>query len=614
MNQYPLWKYLIVLVSVLLGLVYALPNFYGRSPAVQILPLRTTVKADAVLLARVEDTLRKDNISTRGMFLEAGGVKVRFADTDTQLRAKDMLQSALGNGYVVALNLLSDSPQWLTDIGALPMYLGLDLRGGVHFLLQVDMKGALSKSLDRYSADMRASLREQKIRYKGLDREGSQIIVKFRDAESRASASDEINKNYDDLSLREQDVEDEFHLAVVLKQEALIRMQDSAVQQNIITLRNRVNELGVAEPIIQQAGADRVVVQLPGVQDTAKAKDILGRTATLELRMVDEEHDVSSALRGQGHIGSELYTERGGGPLLVKKRVMLTGERITDAQPGFDNNNQPAVHITLDSNGTRIFKQLTRNNVGKRMAILLIEKNQKEVITAPVIREEIGGGRVQITGNMTIEEARDISLLLRAGALAAPMDIIEERTVGPSLGAENIASGFNSVLFGFAAIAIFMTAYYLIFGFISVTALSVNLLLLVGLLSILQATLTLPGMAAIALTLGMAIDANVLINERIRDELRNGVSPQAAINAGYERAFGTIVDANITTLIAGLALFAFGSGSVKGFAVVLCLGILTSMFSAVMVSRAIVNLLYGKRRKLVHVPIGQVWKPASDKR
>jgi preprotein translocase subunit SecD len=614
MNRYPLWKYLIVVVSVLLGLVYALPNFYGESPAVQILPLRTTVKVDTVLLARVEDALRKDNIPTRGMFLETGGVKVRFADTDTQLRAKDMLQSALGNGYVVALNLLSDSPQWLTDISALPMYLGLDLRGGVHFLLQVDMKGALSKALDRYSVDMRGSLREEKIRYKGLDREGSQIIVKFRDSESRAKASDEINKSYDDLRLREQNVEDEFHLAVVLKQEALIRMQDSAVQQNIITLRNRVNELGVSEPIIQQAGADRVVVQLPGVQDTAKAKDILGRTATLELRMVDEEHDVSSALRGQGHIGSELYTERGGGPLLVKKRVMLTGERITDAQPGFDNNNQPAVHISLDSNGSRIFKHLTRDNVGKRMAILLIEKNQKEVITAPVIREEIPGGRVQITGSMTIEEARDVALLLRAGALAAPMDIIEERTVGPSLGAENIDRGFNSVLFGFAAIAFFMTIYYLIFGFISVTALGVNLLLLVGLLSILQATLTLPGMAAIALTLGMAIDANVLINERIRDELRNGVSPQAAINAGYERAFGTIVDANITTLIAGVALFAFGSGAVKGFAVVLCLGILTSMFSAVMVSRAIVNLLYGKRRKLEHVPIGQVWKPASDKR
>ena len=614
MNRYPLWKYLIVVFSVLLGILYTLPNFYGESPAVQISPLRATDKADTVLLARVEDALRKDNIPINGMFLETVGIKVRFADTDTQLKAKDVLQSVLGNGYVVALNLLSDSPQWLTDIGALPMYLGLDLRGGVHFLLQVDMKGALSKSLDRYSIDIRGNLREEKIRYKGLDREGSQIIIKFGDTESRARASDEINKSYDDLILREQDVENEFHLAVAIKQEALKRMQDSAVQQNIITLRNRVNELGVAEPIIQQAGADRVVVQLPGVQDTAKAKDILGRTATLELRMVDEEHDVSSALRGQGHIGSELYTERGGGPLLVKKQVMLTGERITDAQPGFDNNNQPAVHISLDSNGSRIFKQLTRDNVGKRMAILLIEKNLKEVITAPVIREEIPGGRVQITGSMTIEEARDVALLLRAGALAAPMDIIEERTVGPSLGAENIARGFNSTLFGFAAIAIFMTIYYLIFGFISVTALGVNLLLLVGLLSILQATLTLPGMAAIALTLGMAIDANVLINERIRDELRNGVSPQAAINAGYERAFGTILDANITTLIAGIALFAFGSGPVKGFAVVLCLGILTSMFSAVMVSRALVNLLYGKRRKLERVPIGQVWKPASDKR
>ncbi len=614
MNRYPLWKYLIVVFSVLLGILFTLPNFYGESPAVQISPLRATDKADTILLARVEDALRKDNIPINGMFLETVGIKVRFADTDTQLKAKDVLQSVLGNGYVVALNLLSDSPQWLTDIGALPMYLGLDLRGGVHFLLQVDMKGALSKSLDRYSVDIRGNLREEKIRYKGLDREGSQIIIKFGDTESRARASDEINKSYDDLNLREQDVEDEFHLAVAIKQEALKSMQDSAVQQNIITLRNRVNELGVAEPIIQQAGADRVVVQLPGVQDTAKAKDILGRTATLELRMVDEEHDVSSALRGQGHIGSELYTERGGGPLLVKKQVMLTGERITDAQPGFDNNNQPAVHISLDSNGSRIFKQLTRDNVGKRMAILLIEKNLKEVITAPVIQEEIPGGRVQITGSMTIEEARDVALLLRAGALAAPMDIIEERTVGPSLGAENIARGFNSTLFGFAAIAIFMTIYYLIFGFISVTALGVNLLLLVGLLSILQATLTLPGMAAIALTLGMAIDANVLINERIRDELRNGVSPQAAINAGYERAFGTILDANITTLIAGIALFAFGSGPVKGFAVVLCLGILTSMFSAVMVSRALVNLLYGKRRKLERVPIGQVWKPASDKR
>lgn len=424
----------------------------------------------------------------------------------------------------------------------------------------------------------------------------------------------EINKTYADLSFREQDTSNESHLIVSLKPEVLKRIQDSAVQQNIVTLRNRINELGVAEPIVQQAGIDRVVVQLPGVQDTAKAKDILGRTATLEVRMVDEEHDLSAALRGQVHFGSELHNERGGTPVLVKKQVVLTGDRINDAQPGFDNNNQPAVHIDLDNNGARIFKQLTRDNVGKRMAILLIDKNQTEVITAPVIKDEIGGGKVQISGSMTIEEARDISLLLRAGALAAPMDIIEERTIGPSLGADNIARGFNSTLFGFTAIAVFMIIYYLMFGFISVTALGVNLLLLVGLLSILQATLTLPGMAAIALTLGMAIDANVLINERVRDELRNGITPQAAINAGYERAFGTILDSNITTMIAGVALFAFGSGPVKGFAVVLCLGILTSMFSAVMVSRGMVNLLYGNRRKLASVSIGQVWKPVSEKR
>jgi len=509
--------------------------------------LRASTKADTALLQQVEEALKKANIATSGMLLDAGGVKVRFADTDTQIKAKDVLQAAVGNGYVVALNLLSNSPQWLTSVGALPMYLGLDLRGGVHFMLQVDMKGALSKALDRYSADIRGSLREQKIQYAGLAKEGSQIIVKFRDAESRAKAEVEINKVYADLSLRQQDANGEFHLNASLKPEAEKRIQDFAVQQNITTLRNRVNELGVAEPIIQQAGIDRVVVQLPGVQDTAKAKDILGRTATLEVRMVDEERDVSAALNGQIPFGSELYKERGGGPLLVKKQVVLTGDRINDAQPGFDSNNQPAVHLNLDNNGARIFKQLTRDNVGKRMAILLIEKNQAEVVTAPVIREEIGGGRVQISGSMTTEEARDIALLLRAGALAAPMDIIEERTVGPSLGADNISRGFNSTLYGFVAIAVFMTVYYLMFGFISVVALGVNLLLLVGLLSILQATLTLPGMAAIALTLGMAIDANVLINERIRDELRNGVSPQAAINAGYERAFGTILDSNVTT-------------------------------------------------------------------
>ena len=613
MNRYPSWKYLVIGVSILLGLLYTLPNFYGESPAVQISPLRTAPKADTALLQRVEEALKKANLPANGMFLDAGGIKVRFDDTDTQIKARDTLQSLLGNGYMVALNLLPNSPQWLTSIGALPMYLGLDLRGGVHFLLEVDMKGALSKALDRFSSDIRSSLREKKIPYAGLDKRGSLIIVKFRNAESRAQAQAEINKIYPDLELQEENVGAEFHLTATLKPEAQKRIQDSAVQQNITTLRNRVNELGVAEPIIQQAGADRVVVQLPGVQDTAKAKDILGRTATLEVRMVDEEHDLSAALRGQIPFGAELYTERGGGPVLIKKQVVLTGDRINDAQPGFDNNNQPAVHLNLDNTGARIFQQLTRDNVGKRMAILLIEKNQAEVITAPVIREEIGGGRVQISGRMTTEEARDVALLLRAGALAAPMDIIEERTVGPSLGADNIARGFNSTLFGFVAIAVFMTVYYLAFGFISVLALGVNLLLLVGLLSILQATLTLPGMAAIALTLGMAIDANVLINERVRDELRAGMPPQAAINAGYERAWATILDSNITTLIAGIALFAFGSGPIKGFAVVLCLGILTSMFSAVMVSRGIVNLIYGGRRKLEKVSIGQVWKPVVDK-
>jgi len=614
MNRYPAWKYLFIAVSILLGLLYTLPNFYGESPAVQISPLRTTAKGDTGLLNRVEEALKRANLPNSGMFLEGGSIKVRFTDTDTQIKARDTLQSLLGNGYMVALNLLPNSPQWLASVGALPMYLGLDLRGGVHFLLEVDMKGALSKALDRFGSDIRGSLREKKIPYAGLDKRGSLIIVKFRNAESRTQAEAEIKKNYPDLDLREENVGPEFHLAATLRPEAQKRIQDSAVQQNITTLRNRVNELGVAEPIIQQAGADRVVVQLPGVQDTAKAKDILGRTATLEVRMVDEEHDLSAALRGQIPFGSELYNERGGGPLLVKKQVVLTGDRINDAQPGFDNNNQPAVHLNLDNSGARIFQQLTRDNVGKRMAILLIEKNQAEVVTAPVIREEIGGGRVQISGRMTSEEARDVALLLRAGALAAPMDIVEERTVGPSLGAENIESGFDSTLYGFAMIAVFMTIYYLVFGFISVLALGVNLLLLVGLLSILQATLTLPGMAAIALTLGMAIDANVLINERIRDELREGMAPQAAINAGYERAWATILDSNITTLIAGIALFAFGSGPIKGFAVVLCLGILTSMFSAVMVSRGFVNLVYGSRRKLERVSIGQVWKPVTNKR
>lgn len=604
MNRYPLWKYLLIAAVVALGLVYALPNLYGESPAVQVLPLRANLKADEALLKRVDDALRAAQLVPEVLSLDATSVKARFADTDSQLKAKDVLHAQLGEDYVVALNLLSRSPQWLSDMNALPMYLGLDLRGGVHFLLQVDMKSALDKALEAASSDIRSALREQNIAYSGVSREGALVTVKFRDAGGRAKGEAELKQRFGGLAFEERDAGGEFLLNVSLKPTEETRIQETAVQQNLITLRNRVNELGVAEPVIQQQGIDRIVVQLPGVQDTARAKDILGRTATLEVRLVDDTHQVG-APGSVAPFGTDMFKDRDGTFILVKKSVLLTGERISDAQPGFDSrDNEPAVHINLDAVGARKFKEATRENVGKRMAIILFEKGKGEVVTAPVIREEIGGGRVQISGKMTTEEAKDISLLLRAGALAAPMDIVEERTVGPSLGADNIERGFDSTKIGFFVIAIFMIAYYLMFGGISVLALGVNLLLLVALLSMLQATLTLPGMAGIALTLGMAIDSNVLINERIREELRNGVPPQAAIHAGYENAFATIFDSNITTMIAGIALFMFGSGPVRGFAVVHCLGILTSMFSAVLVSRAIVNLIYGSRRKLDSLPIG----------
>ena len=604
MNRYPLWKYILISVALVFGLLYTLPNFFGEAPAVQVSPARATLKADIALAKQVEESLRQANIAYSGLFMDSNSIKVRFADTDAQLKAKDLLQTKLSDGYVVALNLLSSSPKWLTDLHALPMYLGLDLRGGVHFLLAVDMKAASDKAIERYTGDIRSLLRDKKIRYTSISREGQAVAVKFHDVEANNKSLKEIQDSFPDLIVKAQESGGEFTLMATLKPEAQKRLAESAVLQNITILRNRVNELGVAEPIIQQQGADRVVVQLPGVQDTAKAKEILGRTATLEVRMVDEEHDVAAALQGQLPFGAELYTERGGRPLLVKKAVTLTGEDITDASPGFDGQSgQAAVHVNLNGRGARIFKQATRENVGKRMAILLIEKGKGEVITAPVIREEIGGGRVQITGMDSTQEASDVALLLRAGALAAPMDIVEERTVGPSMGAENIAKGFKSNIYGFIAISIFMMMYYRLFGIISTLALAVNVLLLVGILSLLQATLTLPGMAGIALTVGMAIDANVLINERIREELRNGTSPQAAIHAGYDRAFGTILDSNITTLIAGFALFWLGSGPVRGFAVVLCLGILTSIFSAVMVSRGIVNLTYGRQARLAKVSI-----------
>ena len=620
MNRYPLWKYLLIALALALGLLYTLPNFYGEAPAVQVSSIKTAVKVDTRLLGRVEETLKAAGIAHQGLFADQNSIRVRLGDTETQLKTKDVVEKALNPdpenaSYVVALNLLSRSPAWLTSMHALPMYLGLDLRGGVHFLLQVDMKGALTKRLDATAADLRSLMRDKGVRHGGIVRERDQIAIRFRDAEMRNKARAAIETQQPDLLVTEVQDGAELKLTATLKPEAQKRIQEFAIKQNITTLHNRINELGVAEPVIQQQGADRIVVQLPGVQDTAKAKDILGRTATLEVRLVDDENSqnpavMEEAARGQPPIGTEYYVERSGAPLLVRKQVVLTGDRLTDAQPGFDSQtHEPAVHLTLDSAGARIFKDVTRENVGKRMAILLIEKGKGEVITAPVIRTEIGGGRVQISGRMSTVEANDVALLLRAGSLAAPMEIIEERTIGPSLGAENIERGFNSTLYGFLAIAVFMVIYYLMFGLISVVALSTNLLLLVALLSMLQATLTLPGIAAIALTLGMAIDANVLINERIREELRNGATPQAAIAAGYERAFGTILDSNVTSLIAGLALLIFGSGPVRGFAVVHCLGILTSMFSSVVVSRGLVNLWYGGRKRLKSLSIGQVWRP-----
>jgi len=620
MNRYPLWKNAIVIIAVVLGLLYTLPNFFGEVPAVQVSSGKATVKIDAAVVQRVEDTLKSAGIADQGVFVDVNSVRVRFNDTDTQINAKAVIEKALNPDpqdptYVVALNLLSSSPRWLSALHALPMYLGLDLRGGVHFLLQVDMKGALTKRLDATAADLRSLLRDKNIRHGGVNREGMNMVVRFRDQDARDKAKKVIADSQPDLLLSDTQDGADFKLSAALAQPAQTAIQEFALKQNIQTLHNRINELGVAEPVIQQQGADRIVVQLPGVQDTAKAKDILGRTASLEVRMVDDTPGLlEQALQGQTPFGDELYKDRDGGSILVKKQVVLTGDRLTDAQPGFDNETQePAVHLSLDSAGARIFKDITRENVGKRMAILLIEKGKGEVVTAPVIRTEIGGGRVQISGGkMSTTEANDTALLLRAGALAAPMDIIEERTIGPSLGADNIKKGFDSTLYGFAMVSAFMVAYYALFGLTAVLALGANLLFLVALLSMLQATLTLPGMAGIALTLGMAIDANVLINERVREELRDGATPQAAIHAGYERAFDTILDSNVTTLIAGLALLIFGSGPVRGFAVVLCLGILTSIFSAVTVSRALVNFWYGRRRKLDHLAIGQVWKPDAQ--
>ena len=617
MNRYPMWKYAILGFALLIGLLYTTPNYFGEAPAVQVSSAKATLKIDSAMVERVQQLLQQASLKPDFVQFDGNSVKARFGDTDTQIKAKDAITKALNPdaenpGYIVALNLLSRSPAWLTSMRALPMYLGLDLRGGVHFLMQVDMKSALTKKAESLSGDIRTMLRDKSIRHAGITRDGTSINLRFRDAATAKAALELINDRLPDMLWVTSAEGSDVLLAGALKPEAARAVQDQALKQNITTLHNRVNELGVAEPVIQQQGADRVVVQLPGVQDTAKAKNIISRLATLEIRMVNESNEAREAERGTGPVpfGSERFLERNAQPLIVFRQVVLTGDNLTDAQPGFDSQTQePTVNLTLDAKGARIFKDVTRDNVGKRMAILLFEKGKGEVVTAPVIRTEISGGRVQISGRMTTQEANDQSLLLRAGSLAASMEIIEERTIGPSLGAENIAKGFDSVIYGFAAITVFMCAYYLLFGLFSSVALAFNLLCLVAVLSMLQATLTLPGMAAIALTLGMAIDANVLINERVREELRNGASPQVAIHTGYERAWGTILDSNVTTLIAGVALLTFGSGPVRGFAVVHCLGILTSMFSAVMFSRGLVNLWYGRQKKLKSVSIGQVWRP-----
>ena len=617
-NQYPVWKYLLVTVVVLIGALYSLPNLYSEDPAIQISSTRTAT-IDSSTQEKVRNLLKQASLPYQSISQDARGLLVRFTDTGVQLKAKDIIREGLDSGYIVALNLAPTTPGWLRAINAAPMYLGLDLRGGVHFLMEVDMDAAVKQAEERYVSDFRSTLRDKKLRYVTIARSQRGVEVKFRSADELAKSRDLIHEEFRSLVLQDEERGGDYYLIARLSDADQREVRKFALQQNITTLRKRVNELGVAEPIIQQQGDNRVVVQLPGVQDTARAKEILGATATLEFRLVDETHNVEEAVAGKVPAGAKLYKQRDGGHVLLKNQVMLTGDYITDAASGIEQQTGgAAVFITLDGKGASIFSNVTKDNVGKLMAVVFIEskvetktingKQEKvrnkieEVINVATIREQLGK-RFQITGLDSTTEARNLALLLRAGALAAPIDIIEERTVGPSLGAENIQKGFNSTMIGFAAIALFMAFYYRVFGIISSIALAVNIILLIAILSMLQATLTLPGIAGIALTVGMAIDANVLIFERIREELRNGNSPQASISAGYERAFDTIVDSNITTLIAGVALFWLGSGPVRGFAVTLCIGILTSMFSAIMVSRAIVNLSYGRRRKLARLAI-----------
>lgn len=621
MNKYPIWKYLIILAIIVPGFLYALPNLFGEDPALQISPTRTAI-IDASTLQQVEGTLNDAGIRFHSLQLLGSGLQVRFQNTDDQLKAKDLVENELGDKYTVALNLVAATPAWLEAFDAQPMYLGLDLRGGVHFLMQVDIEGAIRNTEKRLVSDLRTGLREKRIRYVTVTSSKDKgIQVVFPDEERREQAIPVIQDDFENLSYVEAGRDGKPALDLTLTEPARKEIKDFAVKQNMTALRNRINELGVAEPIVQQQGDDRIVIQLPGVQDTARAKEIIGRTATLEIMLVDEKHDVTTALQGRVPVGSRLYRDRNNRPLLLKKGIIYSGTNIVDASAGIDSRNGGAVvHITLDSRGAAINQRVTGDNIGNRMAVVYVEVKSalkkdddgnivldeegkpvrvksriEEIITAPVIRDQLGK-RFQIEGMDSIKESRDLALLLRAGALAAPVVIVEERTIGPSLGKENITKGFLSVLYGMIAILIFMALYYRVFGLVADVALLLNIVLIVAVLSLFQATLTLPGVAGILLTVGMAVDANVLIFERIREELRNGVTPQAAIHAGYDKALSTIVDANITTLIAAIVLFNFGTGPIKGFAITLSIGIVTSMFTAIFVSRGIINYIYGGRR------------------
>ncbi len=619
MNRYPLWKYLLIAAALAFGVLYTIPNFFGDAPAVQIASVKATVHADTTLLSTVQQILARDKVAQRGITLDIVGqnptIRVRFADTDTQNRARELLDKALNTDagdptYVVAPNLIPRTPGWLQQIHALPMYLGLDLRGGVHFLMQVDLDAAVAHRMEGIRNDLRTTLRNKDIRNAGMRMTGGTLEIAFRDAATRDKAISAIEDANRDLVARAGSSALEPTAIVTLTPAARAQVRDNALKQNITTLKNRINELGVSEPIIQQQGADRIVVELPGVQDTARAKSIIGRTATLEAHLVDVSPEGVAAVSGSvpPPFGSERFTVGNDAPVVVKKDVIFSGEQLEGAQATFDDQQRPAVAVTLNNAAGQLMREITRANLHKPMAVILFEKGRGEVLTVATIQSEFGS-RFQITGVGTPEMANDLALLLRAGSLAAPMDIVEERLIGPSLGAANIASGLHSTEVGFAIVSLFMVAYYMVFGLVSAASLAINLMLLIALLSLLQATLTLPGIAAIAFTLGMAIDSNVLINERVREELRKGAAPQHAIAQGYDRAFATIVDSNVTTLIAGVFLFMLGSGPVRGFAVVHVLGILTSIFSAVFISRGMINLIYGSRRRLQSLAIGQVWRP-----